>query len=521
MVHCSGLTVRGQPCRKAAIDGNFCAIHRPAVAHNAAFFSEHDLDNVRSSDPRRQIQGLRALNMIRTTDHVTQFLDANILDRVMDLFADSLLVSVRDAALWVLTNLTSTPGDDGARAMFEAQHDFLEDFRIVLVDESPLLLDGVLWCLGNISSSGEQYAQSILGVHFDTYATDILCDIQKTSQVRKNAAFLLSSLSRVMPQEKAADCLFEIGNMPARIFNDADVVEDLAWALQGLYEKANSLETIPLEFLTDLLDSTSRRIINPVLRLIGDICAKDNHDLIERFLAVRLVEQLKSLLHRRIFVRDVLWTFSNLSVEAAGRKRILETPGLLLDIISFIPVDNEAIFALSNLATRGEIATINAILETGAPVMMIHRLQNVDLRFKTIICEGLVAFLTKGGARAYRLFQPHLAEIETLRTVVDEGLALIYLQIMTLMTAYQTVAAAAPILAAPSTTVPAPPYTLSLPVTTALARLTEDQSRGTRLGSVDINDLLFTARDVAYLLRSGYVFTPQGTLVLRVSPFSE
>jgi hypothetical protein len=500
---CEALTKMGIQCRRNAVREGRCTTHRLAGARAINYFSPQDLDWVNGNNNVQILSGLANLNRIRTVEHVQQFLASNILDRVLTLFLQHRSVHVRDNSCWVLTNLASVAEDrTGAEAILGARPQMMSLFLSRLVAEgNPHLRSSMLWCLANIASSGEDFARRILDEELHTLAGGFLDNPAHNTNLRRNATFLVRVLVCAMTREEALGSLAQLEEIPPAILLDTNVLSDLLWAIHDLYEKTATLGGITPAFLVNILQQTSARFLSPALRTIGGICASDDRPLINRFLNSNLLPALCGILNRPVFTRDVLWVFSNLAVDPEGANALLETSGLLFDLGLLTQTHSDAVWTLSNLATRGSKAIIQKLVRCGIPVVLMELLKdNLTAQGRNLCLEGIMGMLIKNPVATGSLIAPHVGIFQRYVGApnVEAILGLL---------------ARGGIEAPAVTETPPIPYTPSGGATTALGRLADEGSRNEEKANVD--DLVFTAQDVAYMIGNGVVFHADGSIAGR------
>jgi hypothetical protein len=467
------------------------------------YFSAQDIAHVNSNNNVHILAGLASLNRIRTLEHVRDFLASNILDRVITLFLDSRSVHIRDNACWVLTNLASIAEDrSGADAILGSRPNMLQLLHERLITEgNPHLLASILWCLANIASSGDDLARRIVDEELHAIGGDIMTNPRQNTNLRKNAAFLVRVLVNVMTREEALGSLAQVEEIPPAILMDTNVLGELLWMIHDLYARTGTLGGITPSFLVDIFYQTGARFISPALRTIGDICAGNDRPLINRFLGANLLPALYGILHRPVFTRDILWVFSNLAVDAEGSQALLETSGLLFDIGLLANTHMDAVWTLSNLATRGSKAIIVKLVRCGIPVVLIEVLQeDVTQLVRDLCLEGIAGILTKYPVGGVALVAPRVAFIRTHAGNAHADRILEFL-------------GRAGIVEAPDPPPADPVYTPSPSVPVALGRLADSSGRNEQ--RADVVDLVFTAQDIAHLLGRGIIFHRDGTIAER------
>ncbi len=507
---CEALTKMGVQCRRNATRDGRCGVHVRIEARAEVgprrYFTPQDLAHVNSNNSVHILAGLANLNRIRTLEHVRDFLASNILDRVVTLFLDNRSVHIRDNACWVLTNLASVAEDrTGAEAILGSRPNMLEILHERMITEgNPHLLGNILWCLANIASSGGDLARRIVDEDFHTIAGDIFSNPRQNTNLRKNAAFLVRVLVHVMTREEALGSLAQVEEIPPAILMDTNVLGDLLWTIYELCGKTGTLGGITPGFLTDMLYQTSARFISPALRAIGDICAGNDRPLINRFLGVNLLPALYGILQRPVFTRDVLWIFSNLAVDPEGAQALLETSGLLFDIGLLAHTHQDAVWTLSNLATRGSKEVVVKLVRCGIPVVLVEVLQGDDVTqlVRDLCLEGIAGVLTKYPMGGGALVAPRVGVIRAHAGNHHADRILEFLGRAGVAGAEEEPAPAEPV------------YTPSPAVPVALGRLADSSGRNELRAHV--GDLVFTAQDIAHLLGRGVIFHRDGSISERV-----
>lgn len=507
MPKCAAQTRRGTPCTRNIMPGlTYCALH----ANNEnpqRYFNGETLLDIQSNVKIRIVRGLNSLNKIYNETQLNDLINANIIGNIISFLLDSDDIQINDAAAWVLINVSAIEGTRGAELIWTHLPDMAERLRNFIISKNPSVVSSLMMCLANIAASEKRYCDAMIDQNYYMTCIEYMKNTRYNATIRKNACFLLSNLVKNMDLEHATFITEELQNIPPILLNDSMLLSDLLWVIHKLYNITESLSINP-SLLIENLRSKSIRLINPSLQTIGDIVANDNTELINRLLRCGMTRALHTLLLRSLYVKQIIWIFSNLAVENLGSEYIVESPGLLLDIISQTPCI-DLYFTLSNLAVRGNNNVINALIRCGCGILLVRGLTHSGAIARTICLEGIDALLKKGGHVVYislmnagfRAAYDGLGdEHSQQKTVLEETLS--NFQNIQLIQTFEN--DAPPIVINPSTA-----------ALLAAARVTLELSRGTGGdGRVSVSDLLFTADDVAYLNSLGYIFQAGGTLGL-------
>jgi hypothetical protein len=509
MSQCVILTKSGAQCKRNAEIGRIkCASHRSSLA--PSYFSAQHIELIRGNNLRSIILGLTALNKIQTEDDVTNFLNADILTRVIDLLS-SPHGTVKDRAIWVLTNLSAQEAPAGSAAIWNAYPNMPDRIHTFLVEESPSLVGSMMNCVSNIASSDPAFSQSMIRLNYQRICTDILIDPHFRGANHKNALFLLFNLSKFFNKDEAAAVLTQLSLIPPIILGNRDLATDLLWTLNFLYDKTDNLMGFNPSFLTDNLESKFMRHITPALRIIGNICSGKNSELIYKLLKGGLLKTFHTILktHEKLN-NDILWIFSNLAVEDFGAIEIIEEPGLLLDIVQLIPKEINAIWIISNLAKGGSSSIITALNRCGCGLALVRQIGDINNVQTQLILEGIQAMIEKGGSLVYLpLSQVNLkSKLEHMRAA---SLSAKNIEICQAILSY--IDNLPDVQLAPIVRDIGPVIQTSA-ATLALSRMSTMLARGALPEPVDVSDLLFTGSDIAFIMNHGYRFTTDGKLVL-------
>ena len=497
------------------------------VVPEGAYFSAQDIDDTLSEVQERQVRGLTALNKIVTGEHVEQLLQTAMLRRVVELFIHSTHETVRDAAIWVLTNLAAMPGDRGAAAVWGSGPPLHRAMVQAATLGARRIMSETFWCLANIAGSGPLFATDMIHYNLHTIALGVISDPSTGGRLRKNAVFLLGNLAPHLDERVAAVLLDQLTTLPPVIFTDNVSMVDLLWAIHVLQYRAQNIANISCAVLVERLSHEETRMINPALLTIDNICAGTNRDLIKELLRVGVVGGLHRLLRRRLFAGHVLRTFSNLAVEIEGADVIVRTSGLLYDINAYVRLSTEALWVLCNLATRGLPRHVRAMIGCGSPTALLQMaVPTVDELRLRLVVEGLLAILQKDGVAAQQFlgalgFEARIQvlnehESDYIRRHVGEILDV--WRGLGVPTVPPAAVAALPPAAFAVAMVGR--YTISPQTRMAIDRVVEESGRGEGERWVSVSDLIFTAADVAYLTGLGYAFDIEGRVGLNDAAYA-
>jgi hypothetical protein len=504
MARCTSNTVRGQQCSRNALPGRpVCSVH----INNDVYYDRAAIDDVQSTTRSRILRGLGALNRIQTTKHVDDFLASNIIGRVIHLLFEHDDNNVVDAAAWVLTNLCAMEGARGSDAVWQHLPDMAERCREFLFARTPVLGASLMMCLANIAASKTEYCIQMVEDEYHVMCTEYLKNMRLNVSQRRNACFLLRNLATVMGSQDAEFVLGEISDIPAIGLNDPSLLAELLWVIQKLYSIVEVLD-LPPGLLVSSLSPRSQRILTPALQTVGNIVAGENTRLINNLINAGLVPALHRLLLRSIHLNEVCWILSNLAVEPLGSEKILDTPGLVFDICSNVKKSDDVYWTLCNLATRGSTIVISSLLRCGCAQILLEGLRNPRTIVKKICLEGIYYMIEKGGYVAHLTFQSGglMTLLPELNGADDEFKNKIIEKIQ----GFQPVAELLPVSAAAA---PAAEITPTAAGRLAATRMATELARAGG-GRAFVGDLTFTADDIVYLNRLGFVFAAGGTLGL-------
>jgi hypothetical protein len=509
MPRCAGLTISGERCMRNVRNGTHCATH--AAAAVPAYFDESDLRKLNSANLRDQQYALLALNRIRTAEDAETLVRANVLPRILFLLFNSDQTSIKDKALWILINLTSVPGDVGARAILRAQPDFFAQMLELTLTENAQIAENLFWCLANISAGSVAYSRMIIDLEFPTTCVVFLRDGRAPRSLLKFVAFLLSNLSQHMTVEEARETMTEISYIPNIVLTNQVILLELLWAINRLYLKCHTLSRPIALLLIDNLDIQSSKLMHPAINTISDICSSDDSELIECLVECGLLPKLNRMLLRPTFKPIVLLCLSNIAIEERGSIALMEEPGLLLNIISLMNQYKDAVWTLSNLATRGAAAIIPALIRHGGALSKFTQdnFATLEMRIKKVVLEGFMNLLSRGGADAYVMMRGS-GVFTVLPAEHDDGeINSLLIRIRALAEPYSHFE---PPVAAALVREENDPLPVSSAATVAEGRMYTELSRGSGSHTVNVADLLFTAADVAHLTGRGFIFRRDGTL---------
>jgi hypothetical protein len=165
----------------------------------------------------------------------------------------------------------------------------------------------------------------------------------------------------------------------------------------------------------------------------------------------------------------------------------------------------DAVWTLSNLATRGSKAVIVKLVRCGIPVVLVEVLQGDDVTqlVRDLCLEGIAGILTKYPVGGGALVAPRVGAIRAHAGNEHADRILAFLTRAGVVGADDEVPAPAE-----------PVYTPSPSVPVALGRLAD--SSGQNELRAHVGDLVFTAQDIAHLLGRGVIFHRDGTIAERV-----
>lgn len=502
MPQCVTICRNGARCRNKT-SNETCALHTAALLREGIFYTTRDINNLNSNNQHSQLIGLRAFTKIQNELNVRAFLRSNLLPRILHLCFNSMRDDVRDTAFWVLINLTSAPGDAGSRAIMNVMPNFFERINDVFSYNDNNLITNALWCLSNMAASLPEYSRNMIDLDIHNVCIDYLTNGRVARSIQRYAAFLLSNLAPSTNVELATTIMNSLEEIPPIILSDVSLMTDLAWVMNKLYVISHNIKKSNVLFLCELLKSKYLRILIPVLNTIVEICSDHKSEPIIWLIEARVLRRLQSFLSRSELLPSVLLTLSNIAVESAGSLAIIETPGLLLDIMSYKDIHNDAVFTIANLAARGSQVVIDALLHFSCGALLLRCLENTKIQ--ALALEGIHILLQKGGSLAYLQLMAH--------NIVDKISRLdnnpIILSINELLSRFNNVIT--------NQIVHAPVLLNSTPSNSGLlaeGRMLNMISRGNQQ-NVDVSDLLFTAGDIGYLTNHNYVFMPDGQLTHR------
>lgn len=495
-----------------------------AEAVVGTYFTAQDIRNTMSEVQEDQIRGLSALNKIITTEHARQLVTSLILPRVIHLFIHSDSEPVRDAAIWVLTNLAASPGVYGAVAVWgsgaELQHAMVD----VLREGSRRLKSETFWCLANIAASHPDFGNAMVVLDLHTISFNAIADVANAGRLRKNAAFLLGNLAKYLDEGRAGALLDQMMTLPPIVYTDTLAMVDLMWAINVLQFRAQNLENISCTVLVERLSHQDARVVNPALLTIDNVCAGSNRSLIKEMLRVGVVPALRRLLGRRVFRADVLRTFSNLAVEIEGADAMIREPNLLYEINELVSVSIDAIWIICNMATRGLIRHVRAMIGCGCAAALVRAVPDINELGLRLIVEGLLAILQKDGSTAHRALNEvgFEAVLDRLSGHESEYVRRYTEEMLEVWRGLESPAAAPTPALPPAAFAVAMRgrYTVSPQTRLAIDRVAEEMSRGEHMRWVSVGDLLFTAPDIAYITGLGYMFDIEGRLGLNDAQYA-
>lgn len=504
---CAGVTGNGERCRRFVRGGTHCFMHA-AAATPRAFFTTQDIEHVNSSNRRLKLVGLFALNKIRSDADAHALVSDGVLPRIIDLALDiDENENVRDRALWVLINLTSVPGDTGSLAITRIRPDFIASMAENILLDDPANVANYLWCLGNMAGSVPAQAIAMLDSEFHTTCVDILKDPRAEQTAHKYAAFLLSNLAPQTSQLVARELMTELEQIPPIVLTNISLLVDLFWAINRLYLICRHIEIQTAILLVNSLDLIANKAVKPAIETIADICSGTDSDIIVIMIVSGLLEKLHKLIFKPMFSPLAFLSISNIACELRSIPRILNTPGLLLDIFTFVSRSRDAIWTITNLATRGDRTSALALLRYGLGSVLLPLFERADDILKVIILEALISVLKQARAIAYVQFMTHgmgrLPETHT-----NPQINALLLELRNESARFSAAEPPQPPAAIAEILEAAP---LSLAANLAAARVTEALARaGHQI--VDISDLVFTGADVAHLIGLGFRFRADGTM---------
>lgn len=518
---CAGITSEGERCRRWVRNGTHCFMHPVAARYepplplalplSLGFFTDQDIENVNSDQRRVKLAGLGALNKIRSDEDARAFLNAGVLRRVIDLALDldDEDSTVRDRALWVLINLTSVPGDTGSHAVLRERPDFITTVAENLVLETPTNVINLLWCLGNMAGSVPDQAIAMLDAELQTSCIDTLKDPSAEKEAHKNAAFLLTNLAPHTSQLIAREIMTDLAEIPPVVLTNLSLLVDLFWAMNRLYLTCRHAEIQTAVLLANSLDLISNKVVRPAIEIVADICASNDSALIFVMVSAGLLKKLHAMLYKPMFSPIALLCLSNIACEINCIPRILEMPGLLLDLLTFADRSRDAIWTVCNLTSRGDRHVGMALLRCGAGAQMLRRFNDSIETVQIIIMESVHSLLSKCGAVAWAQLRGGLSVLPASHG--NPQIADLLVQVRRLAAQYDGAAVPAAAVAEPAEP-DVDPRPLSVAVDVAAARMTEALARADGRFVADISDLVFTGADVAHLVGLGYRFRADGTL---------
>jgi hypothetical protein len=506
---CAGIAGSGERCRRHVRNGTHCFMHHTPQRLAAAvpsYFSPLDIEHVNSSQRRLKLAGLLSLNRVRNDTDARALVASGILHRIIDFALDSDEDDqIRDRALWVLINLTSVPGDTGAQAILRMRPDFFTIIaeNIALHGQQDVI--NYLWCLGNMASSVPVQAIAMIDSELHTTCVNILKDPRAGRETHRYAVFLLLNLASQTSQLAAHEIMTELADIPPIVLTNLSLLADLFWLINRLYLICRHVEIPTAVMLVNSLDLTANKAVKPAIETIADICSGNNSNIIMVMVTAGLIVKLHKLMYKPLFSPLALFCLSNLACEAQSIPCMLDAPGLLMDIFSFASRSRDAVWTLSNLASRGDHDTARALLRCGIGSVLFPLFDRADDLMKIIILEALIGVLKQARAVAYVQF-----------TVLGMGrLPETHAnpQINTLLAELRHESERFVAVELPPPLPHVEPAPLSLAANLAAARMTEVLAHGGGPFIADVSDLVFTGADVTHLVGLGFRFRADGMLI--------
>jgi hypothetical protein len=323
-------------------------------------------------------------------------------------------------ALWVLTNIASGTSEQTAVV---ANSGAVLQFRNMLSSPSMEIKEQALWALANIAGDSTKFRDGVLELNTLPPILEIIVqseDQQKLHMLR-NAVWALGNMCRGKPSpkpEQIAPALVYLGFLCYH--TDREVLVDTLWALSYISDGGDDRiraviegTKIPDKFpagalpkVVEYLLSENPKILQPTVRLVGNIASGSAPDLTDTLLASGVLANLGTLLctPKTNIRKEAVWALSNITAGSPAQIAAVMEAGLFPRVIQLCSegdsiVRKEALFALAN-AAYGAPVILEQLQHMGAIQVLVSQMDVIrDSGALCSILDALRCFLNHGRAK--------------------------------------------------------------------------------------------------------------------------
>jgi len=312
------------------------------------------------------IIGLRKILSIQIHTPIQDIIDQNIVPLLIKYMQTESEPHMQIEATWCITNMASGTSEQTASLVDKGVIPILVQ---LLNTKHVTLVEQAIWGIGNIAGDCVSFRDNLLKVG----ALERLCEHYnliyqnedpKSKAIAKQIIWSISNLcrSKPPPDHRLAKPAIPILCMALQIEKDLSVMADIIWALVQLTNKF-SVKTIiqsgAVPCLVQLLKATQIVIINPVLRILGNITHGEDTDT-QIVLDAGVLDHLQSLMsHTHKIIRmETCWILSNVTAGTSTQiAHVLENKFIMEKLVvlstqDHADVQREAVWAICNTTKK-------------------------------------------------------------------------------------------------------------------------------------------------------------------------
>eukprot|EP00382_Lankesteria_abbotti_P001859 CAMPEP_0113844516 /NCGR_PEP_ID=MMETSP0372-20130328/277_1 /TAXON_ID=340204 /ORGANISM="Lankesteria abbotti" /LENGTH=478 /DNA_ID=CAMNT_0000813521 /DNA_START=205 /DNA_END=1638 /DNA_ORIENTATION=- /assembly_acc=CAM_ASM_000359 len=378
---------------------------------------------VKSNQPAVVLDGVRSIRTLLSAMGdipIQDAVDTGIVPVVVDLMwadsnggtgeVNSLRMALQFEAAWVLTNIAS--GNTSQTQVVVEAGGVDQLIRLLRSGDEELREQG-MWGLGNIASDRPDYRDQILNHESALYDIVNACKNAKRIENLRTGVWCISNLCRgkPRPQFKQIKGVLPFLKDCVVMSDDANILADGCWALEGLGESVQGIRAILscdlAPRLLCLLSHEKSAVSRSALRALGQIATGTNEQTqatIDLGFITALVLLLKS--PAPPLRKDACWTISNIAAGTTQQLQQLINSGVFPCLMELFccdedaPVRMEAAWAIVNACTTTNPEQLESLLNCNCLHAVCETLNSDCSRILAVVLTALDNALTYGNQRA-------------------------------------------------------------------------------------------------------------------------